>query len=174
MRADAITALASLNPEDYQEIFAQGMADSSYAVAGASIMAYAQTDAADKAQRFEPFAEYKNFNVVISLSDYYVEAQVPGKYDWFTNKLTQVDNQTLYYLLNYFGRYLLFQDLDTQRKGTVMLAKYAQFHPTYYVRLTAYRTLGLFSDLPGVAQRRTEIRNEEKDKRLQLFYQSNP
>jgi aminopeptidase N len=174
VRADAITALATLDPINHQETFTRGLADSSYAVVGASIMACAQTDAINKTELFEPYAEYKNFNIVISLSDFYVESQTPGKYAWFLEKLTQVDNQTLYYLLNYFGRYLLFQDMDTQGRGTAVLAKNAQYHPTYYVRLTAYRTMGFFSELPGVAQRRAEIRNEEKEERLQLFYQTNP
>ena len=174
VRADAITALASIDPEVYKETFLVGLKDSSYAVAGASIMAYAQTNATDKAEVFAPYANYKNFNVVMALSDYFVESQSPGKYEWFLGKLAQVEDQTLYYLLNYFGRYLLFQDPVTQQKGTVLLAKYAQYHPTYFIRLTAYRTLGFFSELPGIEQRRAEIRNEEKDERLQLFYQTNP
>jgi len=173
VRADAITALATLGGVD-KEIFLAGLADSSYAVVGASIMAYAQTNATDKAEVFAPYTQYKNFNVIISLADYYVESQVFGKYNWFTENFTRVDGQTLYYLLNYFGRYLLDQDIETQQKGAAILAKYAQYHPTYYVRLTAYRTLGFFSELPGMSQKRNEIRDAEKDERLQLFYQTNP
>lgn len=174
VRADAITTLAAINPDVYKNAFLTGLQDSSYAVVGASIMAYAHTQATDKTKVFAPYIDYKNFNVVMALADYFVESQSLGKYEWFLGKLTQVEDQTLYYLLNYFGRYLLSQSPDLQQQGTALLAKYAEHHPTYYIRLTAYRTLGFFAELPGIEQRRAEIRNVEKDERLQLFYQNNP
>ncbi len=170
VRADAITALSTLDPANNKDLFKAGLNDLSYAVVGTSIAAYAATEATDKKELFDNYTTYNNFNVVMALADYYVEEKQPDKFSWFTNKLKEVDTETLYYLINYFGRYLLFQDGARKKQGLDMLLTYAEKYPAFYIRLTAYRTLGFFTDLPNIDQKRNNIRKNEKDERLQLIY----
>ncbi len=174
VRADAISALVAINPDQYLSVFKEGLEDLSYAVNGASLAAYGQTAAQDKTATFEKFAEYDNVNIVVALADYYLEAQVPGKYEWFVQKFPSISNESLYYLLNYFARYIEFTDSSQLEESIDLLSQYAQNHPEYYIRLTAYRSLGFFTDQPGVNATREKIKDGEKDEKLKLIYQSLP
>lgn len=174
VRADAISALAVINPPAYKDIFQQGLEDLSYAVNGTALAAYAQTDADDKAALFERFADDDNVNIVIALADYYISEGVPDKYDWFVQKFSSISSESLYYLLNYFARYLEVTDSSRIEEGISLLAQYAEKHPEYYIRLTAYRALGFFADQPGIDELREKIKKNEQDEKLQLIYQSIP
>ena len=55
VQANAITLLATVDAEKYQPIFRQTLQDSSYAVMGVSIGAYAQTSAGNKDSLFEAY-----------------------------------------------------------------------------------------------------------------------
>lgn len=174
VRADAISVLATIDADKYVSVFREGLEDLSYAVNGTAIAAYAQIPAEDKQAIFERFKAYDNVNVVIALADYYVEGEMPGKYDWFVKKLSSVSNETLYYLLNYFARYLAETASERLNEGVHLLAEYARKHPEYYIRLTAYRSLGFFTDMPGVEKLRKQIEDNEQDEKLKMIYQSIP
>lgn len=174
VRADAISVLGAVDPDQYEATFRQAMKDSSYAVVGSSIAAYSQTTKSDRAAIFEPYEGYSNFNTVIALADYYIENDVEDKYSWFAEKFTQINDEALYYLLNYFARYLIDLQPEMQRKGIFLLADYARFHPKYYIRLNAYRSLSFFDDQDEVSELRNQIRKAEKDQRLQAIYETIP
>jgi aminopeptidase N len=174
VRADAINALATVNPEPYQGLFLNSIQDSSYAVVGTAIAAYAQTSAPDKNLVFTPFSDYQNFNVVMALADYYVANAIEGKLDWFQLKAEEVSEETLYYLLNYMAQYMaIMNEPSLLEKGIPVLADYARNHPKYYIRLTAYRGLLFFSENPDVAALIKSIEENEKDEKLRKLYQSN-
>lgn len=174
VRADAISVLAALDANKYRAVYLQGMRDSSYAVVGSSIAAYTLSGANDKAAVFEPYEKYSNFNVVIALADYYVENQIQSKYSWFSEKFTQINDEALYYLLNYFARYLINLPAEEQQSGIELLAEYAEKHPKYYIRLNAYRSLSFFDDQEEVRVLRQNIKEGEKDQRLRSLYESIP
>ena len=171
VQADAIGLLASVDAEKYQDLFRQALEDSSYAVMGTSLAAYAQTSATDKDALFDEYQSYNNFNVVMTLADYYIANNKTGHYDWFRAKIPKVDDQTLYYFLNYFARYLT--QLDNQQQiseGIDLLAYYAEHHPQYFVRMSAYRSLSFFDELPEVAERRQRIKAAETNEQLIQLY----
>lgn len=174
VRADAISVLSALQPDQYADVFRQAMQDSSYAVVGSAIAAYSLTSQQDKELIFSPYESYTNFNVVIALANYYVENELEDKYDWFARKFTEINDEALYYLLNYFARYLIDLPEETQKKGAYLLADYARFHPKYYVRLNAYRSLSFFDEQEEVKALKDQIRKAEKDKRLRSIYESIP
>jgi aminopeptidase N len=175
VQADAISLLASVDAEKYQELFRQTLEDSSYAVMGTSLAAYAQTSATNKDSLFARYQPYNNFNVVMTLADYYLANNETGHYDWFSAKISKVDDQTLYYFLNYFARYLT--QLDNQQQiteGIDRLAYYAEHHPQYFVRMSAYRSLSFFDELPEVAERRQRIKAAETNEQLIQLYEQIP
>lgn len=174
VRADALNALASINPEQYRELFLASLQDSSYAVVGTAIAGYAQTSATDKNDLFDQFIDYKNFNVVMALADYYVANAVEGKLDWFQKKAQEVSEETLYYLINYMAQYLaIMNDEKLLEQGIPVLADYARNHSKYYIRLTAYRGLLFFSENPEVEALIESIAAGEPDEKLRKLYQSN-
>jgi len=174
VRADAINALATVNPEPHQQLFLNSLQDSSYAVVGTAIAAYAQTSAEDKNSVFSQLSDYQNFNVVMALADYYVANAIDGKLDWFQKKAEKVSEETLYYLLNYMAQYLaIMNEPALLEKGIPVLADYARNHPKYYIRLTAYRGLLFFSENSEVAALIKSIEENEKDEKLRNLYQSN-
>ena len=175
VQADAISLLATVDAEAYQDLFRQTLEDSSYAVMGTSLAAYAQTSATDKDELFARYQPYDNFNVVMTLADYYVENNKTDQYDWFTAKIPRVDDQTLYYFLNYFARYLTqLGDQQQIDKGIDLLAHYAEHHPRYFVRMSGYRSLSFFDELPGIAERRQRIKAAETNEQLVQLYEQIP
>ncbi len=174
VRADALSLLAVVDADQYRGVFWQGMQDSSYAVVGSSIAAYTLSDANDKTGKFKDYEKYSDFNIVIALADYYVENQIQEKYTWFTEKFSEINDEALYYLLNYFARYLIDLPAKEQQMGIEVLGKYAENHPKYYIRLVAYRSLGFFDDQPKVSGLREKIKKGEKDSRLKTLYESIP
>ena len=175
VRADAISLLASANAEQYQPVFRQALQDSSYAVTGVAMGAYAQTSATDQDSLFAAYRSYDNFNVVMTLADYYIANQKTGHYDWFREKIPAVDDQTLYYFINYFARYLMLADNEQQVvNGIQLLAHYAEKHPKFFVRMSAYRSLAFFEEMPGIAEKRRQIKAGEKDPQLIRMYEQVP
>ena len=171
VQADAISLLATVNAEAYQSLFRQTMQDSSYAVAGTAIAGYAQTSATDKSEVFADYQQYGNFNVVMSLADYYIQTEESGQSAWFREKIGEVDDQTLYYLLNYFARYTAQASPAEVSEGIDLLAYYAEHHAQYYVRATAYRSLVFFEEVPGVTERRQQIKTQETNPQLIELYE---
>ena len=175
VQADAITLLASVDAEQYRDLFQQTLQDSSYAVMGVSLAAYAQTTAPGKDSLFAQYQPYNDFNVVMTLANYYIENQKTDQYNWFTEKIPEVDDQTLYYFLNYFARYLTtLEDPQQVMNGVDLLTYYAEHHPKFFVRMTAYRSLGFFTEIPGVAEEQQRIREQETDPQLMQIYESLP
>ncbi len=173
VRADAINALATVDPTTHQALFRNALQDSSYAVAGTAIAAYANTSATDKSGQFSQFREFTNFNTVMALADYFVSEKVGGQYQWFEEKSSEVSDETLYYFLNYLAQYLTVTDEgESAQQGIQLLADQARNHPQYYIRLTAYRGLLFFSDQPEVNSLLQSIQEGEQDERLKALYQS--
>ncbi|MEO0333458.1 MAG: HEAT repeat domain-containing protein, partial [Bacteroidota bacterium] len=173
VRADAINALATVDPTTHQTLFQNALQDPSYAVVGTAIAAYANTSATDKSEQFSQFRELANFNTVMALADYFVSEKVGGQYGWFEEKSSEVSDETLYYFLNYLAQYLTVTDEGkSTEQGIQLLADQARNHPQYYIRLTAYRGLLFFSDQPEVNSLLQSIQEGEQDERLRALYQS--
>ncbi len=175
VRADAITTLSSFeNSNDYQDIYKEAMSAQSYSVAGAGLTAYLQTNALDKEKVLSQYENEENINLVLPLADYYALEKVLNKYDWFTNQLEAGQGELLYYLVNYFGQYLLNMDPDLQIKGAEYLQQVGINNPTYYVRFSAFQALSLLEEVPGIEEMRQRVKAEEKDPRLLEVYQQMP
>jgi aminopeptidase N len=106
------------------------------------------------------------------MASFYINAAVPDKYTWFIEKMNYAQSDGLWYLLQYFGEYMMREPELSQRKGIVILEDYARNHNKIYVRLAAYQALGLLSDLSGVDNLREDIKNNESDDYLRELYQS--
>jgi aminopeptidase N len=174
VRADALHTLYSLYGSKYDELYREALNDSSYLVAGTAIYVYSSTAPLEMSELAGRFDKYDNINIVIPLASYYVDLEGHQKYDWFVRKIHKAKPETLWYLLQYFGEYIMDAPELMQRRGVNVLEEYARSHIKNYVRLSAYQSLGLLSELSGVSELREEIRQQEEDVYLQQIYNSLP
>ena len=72
--------------------------------------------------------------------------------------------------MQYFGEFLMKVPELMKRRGIVILEKYARHDDSKYVRLSAYQSIGLLSDLSGVDDLREDIRENEHDNFLREIY----
>jgi aminopeptidase N len=172
VRADALHVLNSLSGSDHIEVYRNALDDSSYMVTGSAIYIYSAIDPEGFKNLASKYEEANNINIVIPLASFYIDAAVKGKYSWFIDKMNYAQSEGLWYLLQYFGEYMMHAPELTQRKGIVILEDFARNHDKIYVRLAAYQALGLLSDLSGVDTLREDIKNQEPDEYLRQLYQS--
>lgn len=172
VRADALAVLASSDADMYTQTFTSGMADPSYAVVGAALYGYGQTSANDKMEKFKAHENINNINILIPIADFYALEGSVEQFDWFKKSIQANDGVELYYLLQYFGQYLMSMPIEIQDEGFKVLKEYAQNNETYYIRLAAFQGLLLIEELQGVRDFINLLKVEEEDSRLQDIYQN--
>ncbi len=171
VRADAITTLSSF-PNDvvYLPLYLEAIKDSSYAVAGAGLYAYLQIDHPERKEIAQTFEDESNIQLVIPLADYYALNNIPGKYSWYQNQLKSASGELMYYLINYFGQYLVSADSADQATGASYLEDIGINHTTYYIRFSAFQALGLLDEVDGTLDMMLRVTESEKDPRLLEIY----
>ncbi|WP_373520489.1 M1 family aminopeptidase [Aquiflexum sp.] len=176
VRLGAIEILSAIGPDKYSPAFLRWMNHPSYYVAGAALGAYLENgknlNRAEIALRFE---DEKNIRLLVALADYYITETVPGKGNWFNEKLAILSGQSLYYFLGYYGDY--FAKNANEDTGTAIknLSQIASNHQANYIRITAFMGLVGFIDEPGVLEMAKKIYEEESDelaKRYKEFFLS--
>ncbi len=175
VRADAVTTLSSFpNDEIYLPLYLEAMKDSSYAIAGAGLSAYLQIDHPERKEIAKQFENEDNIQLVIPLADYYALNHVQGKYSWYQNQLENSRGEQMYYMVNYFGQYLVDADSAQQTTGARYLEDLGINHATYYVRFSAFQALGLLEDVEEVEEMKRRIKQSETDPRLLEVYAQIP
>lgn len=175
VRADAITTLSSFpNDEVYLPLYLEAIKDSSYAVAGAGLTAYLQIDHPERNEIAQQFENENNIQLVIPLADFYALDHVPGKYSWYQSRLENAKGELMYYLVNYFGQYLVSAPPKEQVRGARYLEDLGINHSTYYVRFSAFQALSLLEGVEGVPEMKRTVKESEKDPRLLEVYAQIP
>jgi aminopeptidase N len=170
VRADALSMLSIMNLNGHKDLFLQSLNDSSYSVIGVSLMALSESDIQDKAEIFSRYEHLNNLNVFLPIASYYARNDRYEKYDWFDHKVKELKGTDLWYMLQFFGEYLMNAPEDQKERGVAILAAQARNNGSYYIRLAAYQALGLLEDVEGVANLREDIRKNETDNRLSRIY----
>lgn len=170
VRADAINLLSLMNLNGHKDVYLQSLQDSSYSVMGVSLMAISESNIKEKLPIFEQFEDFDNLNVFLPIASYYARNGQYKKYNWFENKLKRLQGTDLWYMLQFFGEYLMNAPEDQKRGGVGILEAEARKNKSYYIRLAAYQALGLLEDVDGVAKIREDIRKKETDNRLNRIY----
>jgi aminopeptidase N len=171
VRADALTALSSIEPAQHKETIEKALNDPSYAVMGAALFAYLQLPMIDNhLEVLEKYESYDKGSIFVPIANFYAEAGFYDKYDWFIEKIKKSKSLNLYYMLNFLGRALMDAPEDVKLKGAVVLENYALQSPVYYVRLGGYQGLLLLGDHSEIVAKRSRVFEQEKDKRLIKIY----
>ncbi len=176
VRAVAIEVLSTIseNPK-YVKIYQAGLQDSSYSVIAASAQALVATNSTTGLTQIEALEDSEVSQITVAVANYYAEANTPGKQPWFENQIKKAETAghsgTLFGVLQDYGKYLMKQDAAAQQRAVPQLANLAKTADKYYVRITAYQALSLLDETEGLKKLKKEIRDTEKDPRLQRFYQ---
>jgi aminopeptidase N len=172
VRAEAIGKLIGWQSESYQDVFRKALNDSSYYVVATALIGYLRTQPADAEQQLAKFQKYSNNDVVLALASYYSQTGDAKQFEWFTDKFSRSDMNFVYPFTQLFGDYLQKQPRETQKKGIPYLEKVARTASNEIVRFNAYQTLGLFEEVEGVKELRTDIRTKEASPKLKEYYES--
>ncbi|WP_299452184.1 M1 family metallopeptidase [uncultured Microscilla sp.] len=171
VRASAIRALAALDKNQYQSLFAKGLSAKSYAVVGASLEAYIQTNAPDIPEKIVKFEHYKALEVVSVVANYYANTQPIKAYQWFEQKLWQTSLFTRHQLLQSFGLYLMNSTATNKKKGIDLLTQLIQGQASDSVKFLAYQSLSYLTDMPGVEDLLKKLKREEVNPELKKMYE---
>ncbi|MFN0047569.1 MAG: M1 family aminopeptidase, partial [Cytophagales bacterium] len=121
IKANAIQAISRKNRPKFDPIYKKGLKDSSYAVVGASLLAYLKSKPADIDSTLKIFDIETNNEIVQALSGYYASNYDSTKLQWFENKIKAIKPESLFFLIQDFGTYLVKSPKKMQEKGTTIL-----------------------------------------------------
>jgi aminopeptidase N len=139
---------------------------------GSALYAFMQSAPSEVPVLVKRFENFNSLYIAIPIASYYIDHGDQSKYDWFVQKMDKMKSEGLWYMLQYFGEFLMKSPVLDQRKGIVVLEQYARHHKSMYVRMAAYQGLGLLVELSGVKEMREDIRKNEKDDNLKKVYRS--
>lgn len=168
VRGTALNSIATLG--EFPNIIKNALNDSSYVVNAFALYSLGKLEKENALNTIATFENVKNLNVSSTVADYFSYYSIEGKYDWFANKINTSQNDEKPIFINYLGSYLMSQPLDLQLKGVSTFEDLAKNHGTSRVRLAAFQSLALLSDIEGVSTLLKEIRDTEKDEMLKQYY----
>lgn len=172
VRAGAIDLLNKTGPDKYADLFMEFIGDSSYYVAGAALNAYLENrDNPERDAVAEGLMDTDNIQVVVPLAEYFIQLGDTARADWFHEKISRLNGESLYYFLGYYGDYFArFEALDHE-PALRKLFQLAENHPAGYVRLAAFQALMGFIDEEGVPEKARELNAAEKDETVKKYQQ---
>jgi aminopeptidase N len=171
VRGTAISVLASIDHENYGDLFRQSLQDSSYYVSSEALIAYLSDTTHE--DNDELIAKYESENVdyyTFKLAEYYAETRRLEKYDWFLELLDVKEGIELWSIIYYFNQLNLYATNDLLAQSLEPLRQIAIENETYYIRLAATQGLVLMEDMIGVSDVLQEIKAKETDPALLEIY----
>ena len=172
VKADAILAMKNfLNPQN-DLLFRAALDDSSNLVKAAGLEALFSNKVEDSAVLAERFASSFDNSIFASVANYYAENPNPQHYDWFMDRMSQMEGVEVYQYLAIFGSYLAVSDKEIATKSVLYLKDLASTAPEWFVRVSAAQVLDMLSDNNIEAEKALkQIIALEKDPRLMNYYQ---
>lgn len=171
VRADALGVLSSKDSSSkYKELYKTALQDSSYMVVGTALYNYFEVDGEESDELAQQFQKYDNINIVSSLANYFIDKKQSGHFDWFCEKLQNLNSSDLYYVIRMYGMYLFYVPDDQLSKGLNILKEMAMHEKNYYNRIAAYQSMNLFADRTETQNFLKEIQENETDKRVKAYF----
>ncbi len=171
VRALAITTIAEKLRPKFELIYKKGLKDSSYAVVGASLLAYLKLKPVDADSTLKIFDTEINPEIVSAIAEYYSSNYDSTKYEWFANKIRVIKPESLFFIIQDFGTYLIKSNAKLQEKGAEILLPLAEKSQFDWVRYSAYKSL-IMVGLKSKEQELRRIKENEKSERLKRLYKN--
>jgi aminopeptidase N len=172
VRADAILAIKNfLNPQN-NILFRKALTDSSYLVNAAALEALLINNVADIDSLMAQFSDVEDINIWASVANFYATKGETRHYDWFINRLQELEGYEIYQNIGIFGAYLVKSTPDVQNRAIPFLKKLAIEESEWYVRVSAAQVLQLLAEDNILAKAAfKETINKETDERLVKYYE---
>jgi len=171
VRANAVSFLGKKARPAFEKIYEMGLKDSSYAVVGASILSYLKLKPANADSTLKIFDSETNSEIVSAISEYYSTHYDSTKYEWFANKIKAIKPESLFFLVQDFGTFLLKSNANLQQQGATILLPLAEKSPFEWVRYSAYKSL-IIVGLKSKEQNLKRIKEGERSERLRRLYKN--
>lgn len=164
VRATAIKLLGGLPFEGKQALLQKATQDSSQQASGQAFKAYLKENYPDSEKKVEVLQEKgEAYNAV--LAEYYAARPAMASYKWFTDQLSKPEPGDSYEMVQAMGR-MLIQSTDSMMVSNGLQFLFKQASSTSrkadYV-ISVYQVLKSFQMLPGIRQKRQQIREIHKD-----------
>jgi aminopeptidase N len=123
VRSYALSLLASLDVQKYSDLYIEAMKAKSWLVQATGLRNYIRTNAADKDAKIAFYQNVQSWEIIKTISDYYIGNKIDGKYDWFKDKLLRLNGRSLYYFIGFYGEYLRTQTGNERKDGVEQLKR---------------------------------------------------
>ncbi|PIB36453.1 hypothetical protein BFP72_14135 [Reichenbachiella sp. 5M10] len=170
VRSYALRYLAEDDFEEHRDKIQQSLDDPSYLVQSVALASWVENGETLTSAQLKAFSAEDNINILLAMSEYYNLQTDDASYDWYVGKFGHIDEEALYYLLQSYAEKLVDAPEARKAEAVKIYNDIAREHASYIARLSAFQGLLLMSDVEGVDQMLDEIKAEEKDQRLQAYY----
>lgn len=164
VRATAVKMLSGIPFEGKQALLQKAIQDSSQQTSGQAYKAYLKENYPDAKEKVDNLQDKGDaYNGV--LAEYYANRPELTSYQWFTNQLSKPEPGDSYEMVQAMGR-MLIQSTDSMMVNNGLHFLFKQASSTSrradYV-ISVYQVLKSFQMLPGIRQKRQQIREIHKD-----------
>ncbi|SMD36548.1 aminopeptidase N [Reichenbachiella faecimaris] len=171
VRSYALAYLGIDGFEKYRSEFDKALNDSSYIVVASGISQFTANEVELPASFLVNQKDVTNLNVVIMLAEYYLYQEHKDSFDWYQNRMTGLDGNTLFYFIQAYAEKLLDAPDQYRKAAVLQFEEVARKNANYMARFSAYQALVLMSDMEGIEAKLKDIRENEKDERLIELYE---
>lgn len=172
VRASAFDALASIDSvqSTLQDVYRQGIKDSSYAVIASALQGYIKSDAEDAGDLIEQFRDSDKTEIINGVASYYIFAKDSSQFNWMSEKFESAKPIGKIKFSPLFADYLKVVDSVRFEQGVQILEKNAKHESDIYIRFSGYKGLLLLDEIAGIRERRREIvKNEDNPRLIQVY-----
>lgn len=171
VRSDALIYLdENIGDKIIDQLVKEASTDSSYLVAGSALYLLLDKPNINKDSLINQFKDEQNINITLPLANHFVINQDTTKLEWFKKNIESGDTEKLFYMLRMFGQYLMNVSDEQKNAGARYLHDIALNDNKYYIRIAAYQSLELISELPEVKKLMKDIRKQESDDRVINYF----
>ncbi|WMJ75269.1 M1 family metallopeptidase [Cytophagaceae bacterium ABcell3] len=136
VRSRAIGLLESYAPDKFRHVFKKGLDAKPYSVVAASLKGALKLNMKDV--DIDQFVDMDNIYVIMNLADYFIYKKDKGRYEWFSEKLTNSRSRYQYPLVQMFGNYVLMLGKEEEKEDArKVLQKIAEDNPFDEIKMLA-------------------------------------
>lgn len=168
VRLSALNAIDWNNPAN-DPLLKQALNDKGWLVTAGALEKYLEKNPSDAAEVIAKFENSENEEILNAIAGYKADKGDPKDYDWFIKLVGRTGMAGKYFALQNFGRYII-NTPDVQSKSILQLKHYATKELMFYHRLSAFQSLMLLGEQPGVTELLREIAEAETHPVLKGYY----
>ncbi|MDX2188852.1 MAG: M1 family metallopeptidase [Bacteroidota bacterium] len=170
IKALAIEKLSVFKSPKLIEIFEKGLQDSAWSVVSASLTALAKLKPKNADTLISKFENEPNSQITEALAEYFSEQNDSNKVQWFDIAVKRSKGESLYSVIQHFGRYSLHLKGKKLNESLIIFEKIARTHYSIWIRYSGFQALALHSNDKNIQAKLKDIRSKETSERLKRLY----